>query len=1125
MNFIEIITKLFGNKAQKDMRAIQPIVDQIKAQYEVIDALSNDELRAHSWALMDKLQAAVRDQKSEISRLKESIEGTPIEKREKIYNEVDKLEKEIQNTYERVLNEILPEAYAIVKSTARRFAQNETIEVTATQMDRDLAADPRFDFVEIKSNDANDANDANDVAIYHNHWMAGGNEIKWDMIHYDVQLFGGVVLHQGKIAEMATGEGKTLVATLPVYLNALTHEGVHVVTVNDYLAKRDSEWNGPIYMFLGLTVDCIDKHKPNSDERRKAYACDITFGTNNEFGFDYLRDNMATSPLDLVQRGHNYAIVDEVDSVLIDDARTPLIISGPVPRGEDQMFDEYKDRVAALVRQQTTLTTNLLVEAKKKMSSQDEKEREAGELALFRAFKGLPKSKALIKYLSEPGVKVRLQKTEEFYLQENEKNMHIATDELYFVIDEKNKSIELTDKGIDALTGSTDDPNFFVLPDVGSEMAELEMKVERGELKGDAIQQAKDEILTNYSIKSERVHTVHQLLKAYTLFEKDVDYIIDGGEVKIVDEQTGRVMEGRRWSDGLHQAVEAKENVKVEGATQTFATITLQNYFRMYHKLAGMTGTAETEAGEFWNIYKLDVVVIPTNKPIARIDMNDRIYRTKREKYNAVIDEIVAMVNQGRPVLVGTTSVEISELLSKMLTMRKIKHNVLNAKLHQQEAQVVAEAGRAGVVTIATNMAGRGTDIKLTPEVKEAGGLAIIGTERHESRRVDRQLRGRAGRQGDPGSSVFYVSLEDDLMRMFGSERIASIMDRMGFEEGEMIEHSMISNSIERAQKKVEENNFGIRKRLIEYDDVMNQQRNLIYAKRRHALMGERIGVDITNMIYEIAENLVSDAKSANDYEGLKFDTMQVFAIEMPFDEETFSRGKREALSNQLAESALDSFKRRMDKLTQIADPQIQYVYETKGQMYENILIPITDGKRVYNIAVNLKKAAETHCKEVVKEFEKRMLLYVIDDEWKEHLRQLDDLKQSVQNASYEQKDPLLIYKLESFHIFKAMLDALNRRAIAILLRGQIHVTEPDQVQQAQQQRRMDYSRYRTQKDAVQQAAQASGAAQAAGRDTRENARPEPIHADKKPRPNDPCPCGSGKKYKQCHGRLNAAGI
>ena len=1109
MNFVELITKLFGNKAQKDMRAIQPIVDQIKAQYEVIDALSNDELRAHSWALMNKLQEAVKPQKDRIVELKASIEGTPIEKREKIYNEVDKLEKEIKDVYEKTLNEILPEAYAIVKSTARRFAESETVEVTATQMDKDLAADSRFDFVEIEG----------DKAVYKNHWIAGGNEITWDMIHYDVQLFGGVVLHQGKIAEMATGEGKTLVATLPVYLNALTHEGVHVVTVNDYLAKRDSEWNGPIYMFLGLTVDCIDKHRPNSDERRKAYACDITFGTNNEFGFDYLRDNMATSPLDLVQRGHNYAIVDEVDSVLIDDARTPLIISGPVPRGEDQMFDEYKDRVAALVRQQTTLTTNLLVEAKKKMGSADEKEREAGELALFRAFKGLPKSKALIKYLSEPGVKVRLQKTEEFYLQENEKNMHIATDELYFVIDEKNKSIELTDKGIDALTGTTDDPNFFVLPDVGSEMAELET-MDHGQWTKEEIQQKKDDILTNYSIKSERVHTVHQLLKAYTLFEKDVDYIIDDGEVKIVDEQTGRIMEGRRWSDGLHQAVEAKENVKVEGATQTFATITLQNYFRMYHKLAGMTGTAETEAGEFWNIYKLDVVVIPTNKPIARNDMNDRIYRTKREKYNAVIEEIIQMVNQGRPVLVGTTSVEISELLSKMLNIRKIKHNVLNAKLHQQEAMVVAEAGRSGVVTIATNMAGRGTDIKLTPEVKEAGGLAIIGTERHESRRVDRQLRGRAGRQGDPGSSVFYVSLEDDLMRMFGSERIAGVMDRMGFQEGEMIEHNMISNSIERAQKKVEENNFGIRKRLIEYDDVMNQQRNLIYAKRRHALMGERIGVDITNMIYETAEIIFNDARSANDYYGLQEEVMQTFAIELPFDEDEFSRGKRAELSNQLAEAALDSFKRRMDKLTQIADPVIQQVYETKGQMYENILIPITDGKKVYNISVNLKNAAESHCKEVVKEFEKRMLLYVIDDEWKEHLRQLDDLKQSVQNASYEQKDPLLIYKLESFHIFKSMLDTLNRRAISILLRGQIHQQEPDRVQQAQQQRRMDYSRYRTQKDAVQQAAQASGAAAAAGRDTREQGRPEPIHVEKKPRPNDPCPCGSGKKYKQCHGKL-----
>lgn len=1105
MTFLELVTKLFGNKAQKDMRAIQPVVDKIKAEYEKIDKLSNDELRAYSASLMAKVAERVADKKARIAELRASIEELEIDKREKVYNEIDKLEKEIKESYKAVLDEILPEAYAIVKSTARRFAENEQVVVTANDMDKDLAADPRFDFVEIDG----------DKAIYFNHWVAGGNEITWDMIHYDVQLFGGVVLHQGKIAEMATGEGKTLVATLPVFLNAMTHEGVHVVTVNDYLAKRDSEWNGPLYMFHGLTVDCIDKYKPNSDERRKAYACDITFGTNNEFGFDYLRDNMATSTLDLVQRGHNFAIVDEVDSVLIDDARTPLIISGPVPKGEDQMYDEYKHRVELLVRTQTTLTTKLLSEAKAKMPSEDAKVREEGELALFRAWKGMPKSKALIKFLSEPGNKVRLQKTEEFYLQENEKNMHIATDELYFVIDEKNKSIELTDKGIDTLTGSTDDPTFFVLPDVGTEIAELEKE----NLSPEEKQQRKDDILSNFSIKSERVHTVHQLLKAYTLFEKDVDYIIDNNEVKIVDEQTGRVMEGRRWSDGLHQAVEAKENVKVEGATQTFATITLQNYFRMYNKLSGMTGTAETEAGEFWNIYKLDVVVIPTNKPVARIDMNDRIYRTKREKYNAVIDEIVRLVGEGRPVLVGTTSVEISELLSRMLNLRHIPHQVLNAKLHQHEAEVVAEAGRKGVVTIATNMAGRGTDIKLTPEVKEAGGLAIIGTERHESRRVDRQLRGRAGRQGDPGSSVFYVSLEDDLMRMFGSERIASVMDRMGFQEGEMIEHSMISNSIERAQKKVEENNFGIRKRLIEYDDVMNQQRNVIYAKRRHALNGERIGVDITNMIYDSAESIVADARDAMDYEMLQYETMQVFAIEVPFDEETFRSTREEKLADQLAEAAIDSFKRRMDKLTTVVNPVVQKVYEEKGAMYENILIPITDGKKVYNIAVNLKKAAETDSKEVIREFEKRMLLYVIDDEWKEHLRQLDDLKQSVQNASYEQKDPLLIYKLESFGIFKRMLDSLNRRAIAILLRGQIPQQQPQNVQQAAAQQRSDYSRYRTQKDAVQSAAQQSGMAQAAGRDTREMQRPEPIRVEKKPRPNDPCPCGSGKKYKQCHGK------
>ncbi|MCQ2325257.1 MAG: preprotein translocase subunit SecA, partial [Paludibacteraceae bacterium] len=1091
MNFIELISKLFGNKSQRDMREVKPYVDKIKAAYAEIDALSNDDLRQRSQDLMALIQERVSNQKNHIAELKQGIEELDIDKREKVYGEIDKLEKEIKDIYKDTLMEILPQAFAIVKSTARRFAENESIEVTATSMDRDLAADTRFDFVDIEG----------EKAIYHNHWTAGGNEITWDMVHYDVQLIGGVVLHEGKIAEMATGEGKTLVATLPVFLNALTHEGVHIVTVNDYLAKRDSEWMGPIYMFHGLTVDCIDKHRPNSDERRKAYACDITFGTNNEFGFDYLRDNMAISPLDLVQRGHNYAIVDEVDSVLIDDARTPLIISGPVPKDEEQYFDEYKHRVELLVRSQQNLTTQYLTEAKNKMGSEDAKEREAGELALFRSFKGMPKNKALIKFLSETGNKVRLQKTEEFYLQENEKNMHVATDPLFFVIDEKNKTIELTDKGIDTLTGNTEDPQFFVLPDVGSEIAEVEQNTT---LSAEVKQQKKDEILSNYAIKSERVHTVHQLLKAYTLFEKDVDYIIDNNEVKIVDEQTGRIMEGRRWSDGLHQAVEAKENVKVEGATQTFATITLQNYFRMYNKLSGMTGTAETEAGEFWNIYKLDVVVIPTNRPIAREDMNDRIYRTKREKYNAVIDEIVALRDAGRPVLVGTTSVEISELLKRMLDLRHINCQVLNAKLHQHEAEVVAEAGRKGVVTIATNMAGRGTDIKLTSEVKDAGGLAIIGTERHESRRVDRQLRGRSGRQGDPGSSVFYVSLEDDLMRMFGSERIAALMDRMGFQPGEMIEHPMISSSIERAQKKVEENNFGIRKRLIEYDDVMNQQRNLIYAKRRHALMGERIGVDITNMIYDTVESIIQSARDTMDYEALGLDVMQVFAMEVPFTEETLHNTKADKLVDILAQAAIETFKRRMDKLMTVANPVIQNVYKEKGAMYENILIPIADGKKVYNIAVNLKQAAETESKLVVKEFEKRMILYVIDDEWKEHLRQLDDLKQSVQNASYEQKDPLLIYKLESFNIFQQMLDSFNRRAIAILFRGQIPTQNPQGVQQAGAQQRSDYSRYRTQKDAVQRAAQASGQAAAAGRDTREQARPEPIRVDKKPRPNDP---------------------
>ena len=1098
MGFNDFLSKLFGNKSQRDLKEIMPYVDKIKAVYPEIEKLSNDQLRDRTEAIKRRIADYVAEEKKRIIELKDSVESTPIDQREEIYTEVDKLEKNIADKYENVLLEVLPEVFAIVKDTARRFAASETIEVTANDFDRDLAT--KHDFVEIQD----------DKAIYYNHWIAGGNEVTWDMVHYDVQLIGGIVLHQGKISEMATGEGKTLVATLPVFLNALTHNGVHVVTVNDYLAKRDSEWMGPLYMFHGLSVDCIDKHRPNSDERRKAYAADITFGTNNEFGFDYLRDNMATSPLDLVQRKHNYAIVDEVDSVLIDDARTPLIISGPVPKGEDQLFDEYKPRVERLVREQTQMATKLLAEARAKINSSDKAEQEEGALALFRSYKALPKNKALIKFLSEQGVKVQLQKTEEFYMQENNKNMHIATDPLFFVIDEKHNSIELTDKGIDALTSSSEDPDFFVLPDVGSEIAELEKNTT---ISAEERQQMKDEALQNYSIKSERVHTINQLLKAYTLFEKDVEYVVIDNKVKIVDEQTGRIMEGRRYSDGLHQAIEAKEHVKVEAATQTFATITLQNYFRMYHKLSGMTGTAETEAGEFWDIYKLDVVVIPTNRPIARIDMNDRVYKTKREKYNAVIDEIVRLVDEGRPVLVGTTSVDISELLSRMLTIRKIKHNVLNAKLHQREADIVAEAGRQGTVTIATNMAGRGTDIKLTKEVKEAGGLAIIGTERHESRRVDRQLRGRSGRQGDVGSSVFFVSLEDDLMRLFGSDRISKLMDQMGYEEGEVLEHKMISNSIERAQKKVEENNFGVRKRLLEYDDVMNAQRNVVYAKRRHALMGERIGVDITNMIYDTAETIVGEMRDVLDYEGLNSELLKVFAMEAPFDEDTFKSAKEQSLVEQVMEAAINAFKRKMDKMATVAQPIIKQVYETKGEQYQNIVMPVTDGKRVFSITTNLKDAYESQCKELVKSFEKFALLYVIDDEWKEHLRQLDELRQSVQNASYEQKDPLLIYKLESFNLFKNMIDSVNRKVIAILMRGQIPMREPEQVRQAQETKRMDMSRYRTQKD--------SGVPgnDPTKQDTREIQRPEPFRAEKKVGRNDPCPCGSGLKYKNCHGK------
>ncbi|MBP3668718.1 MAG: preprotein translocase subunit SecA [Bacteroides sp.] len=1095
MGFNEFIGKLFGNKATRDMKEIKPWVDKVKAIYPEISKLSNDELRARTEELKRYIKASAEEEQKKIEELKATVEATDIEKREPIFAQIDKLEKEVLDKYEKALDEVHPQAFAIVKDTARRFTENEEIVVTATDFDRLLAAQGK-DFVRIED----------DKAIWKNHWIAGGNEMTWAMIHYDVQLFGGTVLHKGKIAEMATGEGKTLVATLPVFLNALTGNGVHVVTVNDYLAKRDSEWMGPLYQFHGLSVDCIDKHQPNSDARRRAYLADITFGTNNEFGFDYLRDNMATSPADLVQRKHNYAIVDEVDSVLIDDARTPLIISGPVPKGEDQLFDQLRPLVERLVEAQRRLATQYLTDAKRLIASEDNKDVEAGFLALFRSHKALPKNKALIKFLSEPGIKAGMLKTEEIYMEQNNKRMPEATDPLFFVIDEKLKSVDLTDKGIELITGNASDPTLFVLPDIAAQLSELE---NQGLSEEDKLAK-KDELLTNYAIKSERVHTINQLLKAYTMFEKDTDYVVLDGQVKIVDEQTGRIMDGRRWSDGLHQAVEAKEGVKIEAATQTFATITLQNYFRMYHKLSGMTGTAETEAGEFWDIYKLDVVVIPTNRPIARKDMNDRVYKTKREKYKAVIEEIEKMVEAGRPVLVGTTSVEISEMLSKMLSLRKIEHNVLNAKLHQKEADIVARAGQKSIVTIATNMAGRGTDIKLSDEVKAAGGLAIIGTERHESRRVDRQLRGRAGRQGDPGSSVFFVSLEDDLMRLFSSDRIASVMDKLGFKEGEMIEHKMISNSIERAQKKVEENNFGIRKRLLEYDDVMNKQRTVVYTKRRHALMGERIGMDIVNMIWDRCAYAIE----LGDYDNVKMEMFQTLAMEAPFTEEEFNAKKQEELVEIAFASAMENFKRKTDRMAQIAYPVIKQVFENQGHIYENIMIPITDGKRMYNIPVNLKAAYETEGKEIVKVFEKAILLHTIDDAWKENLRELDELKHSVQNASYEQKDPLLIFKLESVKLFDAMVDKINNNTISVLMRGQIPVQEPEQVREAAPERPAPRQQYQETKQDLNDPNQQA----AAGRDTREQKR-EPIRAQKTVGRNDPCPCGSGKKFKNCHGR------
>ena len=1093
----KVIKTFFGTKSDKDRKEIQPYVDRILALYPQIDALSNDELRARSAALRRDIAEEIRPDEERITELKGILEQpeTSLEDKERHSREIDKLTKDIDDKIEKKLDEILPEAFAIMKSTARRFAENPTIEVTATPFDRDLAATK--DFVTIEG----------DKAVYSNSWVAGGNTVTWDMVHYDVQLFGGVVLHKGRIAEMATGEGKTLVPTLPVFLNALAGKGVHVVTVNDYLARRDSEWMGPMYEFHGLSVDCIDNHQPNSAARRKAYLADITFGTNNEFGFDYLRDNMAIQPQDLVQRKHHFAIVDEVDSVLIDDARTPLIISGPVPKGDDQLFDQYRGFIEQLYNVQRNFVNDLLGRARKLIG---EGKNDEGGVLLYRAHKGLPKYKPLIKFLSEPGNKALMQKVENTYMQDNNRRMPEITDELFFVIDEKLNSVELTDKGHEFLARNVGEDGFFVLPDIGASVAEIE----KSDLSAEEKTAKKDELINEYAVKSERVHTINQLLKAYSMFEKDVEYVVIDNKVKIVDEQTGRIMEGRRYSDGLHQAIEAKERVKVEAATQTFATITLQNYFRMYHKLAGMTGTAETEASEFWSIYKLDVVVIPTNRPVIREDRDDKIYKTKREKYNAVVEEIVSLVAEGRPVLVGTTSVEVSELLSRVLKLRGIKHNVLNAKHHQQEAQVVAEAGRAGQVTIATNMAGRGTDIKLTPEVKEAGGLAIVGTERHESRRVDRQLRGRAGRQGDPGSSQFFVSLEDDLMRLFGSERIASMMDRMGLKDGEEIQAGMMTKAIERAQKKVEENNFGIRKRLLEYDDVMNSQRTVIYSRRRNALAGERIDIDRNNIVLDFAETFVENFGEAG-FEDFSFELIRQVAVQPSFDEQTFANAKKEELVELIAADINDAYERRAQSVAATAMPVLRQVYEKQGDQVENIYIPITNGKLVYNVPVNLRKAIESDGAEIYKMFTKIVMLTTIDDNWRDHLRQMDDLRQSVQNASYEQKDPLLIYKLESYNLFSAMLEKSNRDELSILNKGYIpmreqteqSVRQPSRPQQQQNRPKVDMSKLQASR---MQAAAAAGQG--------DKGAPSPVHVEKKVGRNEPCPCGSGKKYKNCHG-------
>jgi preprotein translocase subunit SecA len=1104
-----LLSVLFGgNKSEKDVKKIRPLVGQINSFFEQYQTISNDELRGKTLIFKERIKEHLKEIDNQIESQKveaEQLDSSDIAGRDAIYRHIDEMRKDRDKKLEEVLLEILPEAFAVVKETARRFKDNKELESTATELDKTFAQTKNYITIN------------GDKAIYKNSWIAGGTMITWNMVHYDVQLIGGIVLHQGKIAEMATGEGKTLVSTLPAYLNALAGHGVHIVTVNDYLARRDSEWNGTLFEWLGLTVDCIDKHQPNSEERRKAYGSDIIYGTNNEFGFDYLRDNMVHTPEEMVQGKHHFAMVDEVDSVLIDDARTPLIISGPIPRGDQQEFDQLKPRVEKIVEAQKKVTNAFLIEAKKKIAEGNDDPKDGG-LALYRSHRGLPKNNALIKYLSEPGMKVKLQKAENYYLGEQQKNMHIVDDELYFVIDEKNNQVQLTDKGIALITKSGEDPEFFIMPDMGVKLAEIE----KSDLTAEQKLEQKETLLNDYSIKAERIHTVQQLLKAYTLFENDVEYVVIDGQVKIVDEQTGRIMEGRRYSDGLHQAIEAKENVKIEAATQTYATITLQNYFRMYHKLAGMTGTAETEASEFWDIYKLDVVSIPTNVPVIRNDHQDLVFKTKREKFKAVIEEIEKMTSEGRPILVGTTSVEVSELLSRMLKQKGIPHNVLNAKQHAKEAQVVAEAGLAGAVTIATNMAGRGTDIKLGPGVKEAGGLAILGTERHESRRVDRQLRGRAGRQGDPGSSKFFVSLEDDLMRMFGSERIASLMDRMGYKEGEVIQHNMISKSIERAQKKVEENNFGIRKRLLEYDDVMNKQRTVIYGKRNHALFGERLALDLDNAFYSVAEGIINSFKEINNYEEFKLAVIMNFGIDTTITAEQLEKEDLNELANKLYYEAKDHYNHKNLLMNQQTLPVIKNIRKEQGAHIINVAVPFTDGKKAMQAIANLDKTIETNGAELTNALERNITLALIDDAWKEHLRAMDDLRQSVQTAGYEQKDPLVIYKIEAFGAFKQMDDQVNKDIVSFLA----HCTIPAEQNQPtriteERRRRTDMSKMRQRKEEFAGAGAGPDYLPQENEyiDPSENIKQEPIRVGPKVGRNDPCPCGSGKKYKNCHGR------